>query len=55
MNKKLPEVFVLDVDGVLTSGAFFYTEDGKKFKSFGPDDNDALSLLNKYITEEYST
>tara|TARA_B100000989_G_scaffold298883_1_gene290726 strand:+ start:14238 stop:14768 length:531 start_codon:yes stop_codon:yes gene_type:complete len=55
MNKRLPEVFVLDVDGVLTSGAFFYTEDGKKFKSFGPDDNDALSLLNKYIEIRFVT
>lgn len=44
-----PEVFILDVDGVLTDGTFYYTEDGKVMKKFGADDNDALSLLKPYI------
>lgn len=44
-----PKVFVLDVDGVLTTGQFFYTADGKVMKVFGPDDNDGLSLLKPYI------
>ena len=43
------QVLILDVDGVLTTGQFFYNEDGKKFKVFGPDDNDATSLLEKSI------
>jgi 3-deoxy-D-manno-octulosonate 8-phosphate phosphatase (KDO 8-P phosphatase) len=40
--------FILDVDGVLTTGQFFYTDDGKFAKVFGPDDNDALKLLEPY-------
>lgn len=44
-----PEVWILDVDGVLTDGTFYYTEDGKVMKKFGADDNDALSLLKPYM------
>jgi 3-deoxy-D-manno-octulosonate 8-phosphate phosphatase (KDO 8-P phosphatase) len=44
-----PEVFVLDVDGVLTDGKFTYTEQGKVSKVFGPDDNDALQILKKHM------
>lgn len=44
-----PKVFVLDVDGVLTDGGFYYTIDGKVMKKFGADDNDALSLLRSYM------
>ena len=47
MNK--PLVFILDVDGVLTTGHFIYTSEGKKMKIFGPDDNDAISLLKEFI------
>ena len=39
--------FILDVDGVLTDGTFYYTKEGKVAKKFGPDDNDALKLLRK--------
>jgi len=48
-NMTKPKVFIIDVDGVLTTGQFFYTEDGKAMKVFGPDDNDALSLLKPYL------
>lgn len=44
-----PKVFILDVDGVLTDGTFYYTEEGKVMKKFGADDNDALSLLRPYL------
>jgi 3-deoxy-D-manno-octulosonate 8-phosphate phosphatase (KDO 8-P phosphatase) len=44
-----PKVFVLDVDGVLTDGGFYYSEEGKVLKKFGADDNDALSLLRPYL------
>ena len=44
-----PKVFILDVDGVLTDGGFYYSENGKILKKFGPDDNDALKLLQPYI------
>lgn len=46
---KKPKYFVIDVDGVLTDGRFVYTVDGKVSKTFGPDDNDALGLLKKYM------
>ena len=49
------KVFILDVDGVMTTGQFFYTESGKKMKVFGPDDNDALSLLKPYIEIRFVT
>lgn len=44
-----PKVFILDVDGVMTTGQFLYSKAGKLMKIFGPDDNDALQLLNPYI------
>tara|TARA_Y100000591_G_C21798775_1_gene680900 strand:- start:285 stop:743 length:459 start_codon:yes stop_codon:yes gene_type:complete len=34
--------FIIDVDGVLTSGKFFYSANGKVYKEFGP--HDAYSL-----------
>ena len=36
------KTFVVDVDGVLTDGGFYYDEAGKRYKRFGPDDADAL-------------
>ena len=50
-----PKVFVLDVDGVLTTGQFFYNEDGKYIKCFGPDDNDGLSLLKGFMDIRFIT
>ena len=44
-----PKVFVLDVDGVLTDGGFYYSTEGKVMRKFGADDNDALSLLRPYM------
>lgn len=41
--------FILDVDGVLNTGQFHYTEQGKGAKIFGSDDNDALSLLKRHM------
>ena len=31
-----PRYFVIDVDGVLTDGKFYYTTEGKVMKKFGP-------------------
>src|SRR3990167_10294459 len=45
MEKKMIKNFILDVDGVFTDGKFYYTTEGKVMKKFGPEDNDALSLL----------
>lgn len=41
--------FVLDVDGVMTDGRSYYSEDGKVMKVFGPDDHDALRLLEPML------
>jgi 3-deoxy-D-manno-octulosonate 8-phosphate phosphatase (KDO 8-P phosphatase) len=41
--------FVVDVDGVMTTGHFMYTAEGKVMKIFGPEDNDGLSLLKPYL------
>ena len=48
-NKIKPKIFLLDVDGVMTSGQFFYSNQGKIMKAFGPDDHDALSLLKPFL------
>ena len=49
------KVLILDVDGVMTTGQFFYSEAGKQIKVFGPDDNDGLGLLNPYIEIRFVT
>jgi len=50
-----PEMFFLDVDGVLTTGQFLYSNDGKIFKIFGPDDNDGLTLLSPFLKIHFLT
>jgi 3-deoxy-D-manno-octulosonate 8-phosphate phosphatase (KDO 8-P phosphatase) len=56
MNKYVtPKCFILDVDGVMTTGQFLYTSDGKAMKIFGPDDNDGLSLLKPFIEIRFVT
>jgi 3-deoxy-D-manno-octulosonate 8-phosphate phosphatase (KDO 8-P phosphatase) len=41
---------VFDVDGVMTDGRFAYNStEGKAFKTFGPDDGDALKLLKAQV------
>jgi 3-deoxy-D-manno-octulosonate 8-phosphate phosphatase (KDO 8-P phosphatase) len=54
-NMKKPICFILDVDGVMTTGQFFYTAEGKVMKCFGPDDNDGLSLLKHHIEVRFIT
>ena len=55
LNKTNPVCFILDVDGVMTTGHFLYTADGKVMKIFGPDDNDGLSLLKQHIEIRFVT
>ncbi|GAC15210.1 HAD hydrolase family protein [Aliiglaciecola lipolytica] len=50
-----PSVFILDVDGVMTDGKFYYSVDGKVMKVFGADDSDALSLLTEFIEIQFVT
>ena len=49
------KVFILDVDGVMTTGHFLYSKDGKQMKIFGPDDNDGLGLLRPHIQIRFIT
>lgn len=56
MNEEIkPTCLILDVDGVMTTGQFLYTIDGKAMKIFGPDDNDGLGLLKPYIKIRFVT
>lgn len=50
-----PKVFILDVDGVMTTGHFFYSAKGKVMKIFGADDNDGLSLIQPYLDVRFVT
>lgn len=50
-----PQVFILDVDGVMTTGQFFYSAEGKVMKVFGADDNDGLSLLKPFLEIRFVT
>jgi 3-deoxy-D-manno-octulosonate 8-phosphate phosphatase (KDO 8-P phosphatase) len=50
-----PCCFILDVDGVMTPGTFFYSAEGKVLKAFGPDDHDGLSLLRPYLEIRFVT
>ena len=54
-DKNIPKYFILDVDGVMTTGHFLYTADGKVMKIFGPDDNDGLSLLKENLEIRFIT
>lgn len=55
LTKTKPVCFILDVDGVMTTGQFSYTAEGKATKVFGPDDNDALSLLKVFLEIRFVT
>lgn len=48
ISKKF-ENLILDVDGVLTTGQFLYTKNGKYAKIFGPHDNDSIKIIGRYI------
>jgi len=50
-----PLCFILDVDGVMTTGQFLYTAEGKVMKVFGADDNDGLSLLKAHMEIRFVT
>ena len=54
-NDNKPKIFILDVDGVMTTGHFLYSEAGKQMKIFGPDDNDGLALLKSHIDIRFVT
>jgi 3-deoxy-D-manno-octulosonate 8-phosphate phosphatase (KDO 8-P phosphatase) len=41
-----PGFVIFDIDGVMTTGQFLYSENGKEYKIFGPHDNDGIKLLS---------
>jgi len=45
--------FILDVDGVLTTGQYLYSSGGKQYKVFGAHDHDGLKLLPDFLTIEF--
>jgi len=55
LENKDVNTMILDVDGVMTTGQFFYSADGKVMKIFGADDNDALSLLQSHMEIRFVT
>jgi len=55
MNMKKYKNLIIDVDGVMTDGKFYYSHDGKVMKAFGADDHDALSILRNYINIVFVT
>ena len=55
MTKCEPKCFILDVDGVMTTGHFLYTKEGKAMKIFGPDDHDGLSILRNCLHIRFVT
>ena len=53
--KSPPKIFILDVDGVMTDGKFYYSKEGKVMKVFGSDDHDALCLLKPFMKIQFVT
>jgi 3-deoxy-D-manno-octulosonate 8-phosphate phosphatase (KDO 8-P phosphatase) len=51
----IPKYFILDVDGVMTTGQFLYGENGKAYKVFGPHDADGLKLLKSHLDVGFIT
>lgn len=49
MDDFKPQILILDVDGVMTTGQFLYSENGKEYKVFGPHDNDGIKLIQDKI------
>ena len=50
-----PKAVVFDVDGVMTTTSFFYSEAGKVLKEFSVDDHDALLLLRPRVEIQFIT
>lgn len=54
MEDKKPN-FVLDIDGVMTTGQFLYSQEGKAYKIFGPHDSDGLKLIKEKVNIVFIT
>ena len=49
MNKNIPKNLIIDVDGVLSTGQFIYSTNGKMYKIFGRHDSDGLKILYNHF------
>ena len=49
MSLAVPKYFVLDVDGVMTTGQFLYSSKGKEYKIFGAHDNDGIKMIQSLL------
>lgn len=49
MMQQKPKYFIIDVDGVMTTGQFIYSQNGKEYKVFGPHDNDGIKILSPLL------
>ena len=47
-NLKSIKLIITDVDGVLTDGGMYYSEDGEIFKKFNTRDGMGVELLHKF-------
>ncbi|MFP6834922.1 MAG: HAD-IIIA family hydrolase [Pseudomonadales bacterium] len=45
------DMVVFDIDGVLTDGRLYYTDDGREMKSFHVHDGSAIKLLRSHAVE----
>ena len=43
------KIFIFDVDGVMTTGQFLYSAQGKEYKVFGPHDNDGIKMIKEFL------
>lgn len=50
-----PNIFILDVDGVMNTGQFWYSAEGKVLKCFGAHDNDGLKMLKPFMEIRFMT
>src|SRR5579872_1239693 len=46
-------IFVLDVDGTVTTGEMLYSKEGKSYKIFGCDDWDMLAILSNHMKIQF--
>ena len=49
MEKEEKPNFIIDVDGVMTTGQFLYSAEGKAYKIFGPHDADGLKMIKDKV------
>lgn len=44
-------ILISDIDGIITNGYHYYSNENKVFKAFGSNDREAIEILNHYFTK----